>query len=378
MSIQFNKRYFLRNLSNIPGKSVSRKIVVIESDDWGAVRMASKEAYNKLWNTGVRPSSTDEARYLENDALASEQDLVSLFEVLSSVKDKNRNSAIFTVVGLVANPDFDKIRENNFEQYYYEPFNVTLKRYPEHRKSFDLWKEGIVKRLFVPQFHGREHLNVCSWLKALRNGNSDTLAAFENRVYGITPRHPINNISYQAAFDIDELKEIEYQKSVLREGLELFEQLFGYKARFFVPTNGPFNNSLEEVLHECGIKYIGASKIQKEPLGKGKLKKQFHYIGQKNSFGQIYITRNCFFEPTSNLKTDWIDSCLNEIRIAFRWKKPAVISSHRVNYIGFINRANRDRGLFQLNDLLSQIVNQWPDVEFMTSDELGDLIVNKS
>ena len=378
MSVSFNRSYFLRNISNIPGNSIDRKIVVIESDDWGAVRMASKDAYDRLLEIGIKPSSADEARYLENDALASEKDLVSLFDVLSSVKDKNRNSPLFTVVGLVANPDFDKIRECNFEKYYYEPFTVTLNRYPEHSKSFGLWKEGIANRLFMPQFHGREHLNVSSWLKALRYGNFDTLGAFNNRVYGITPRQPINNISYQAAFDIDELKEIEYQKSIINEGLELFEQLFGYKARFFVPSNGPFNNSLEEVLHECGIKYIGASKIQMEPMGNGNFQKKYHYIGQKNHFGQIYITRNCFFEPTSNLKTDWVDSCLHEIRIAFRWKKPAVISSHRVNYIGFINPTNRDRGLFQLKDLLIRIVKQWPEAEFMTSDELGDYLVNKA
>jgi hypothetical protein len=377
MPFPFNRRNILRNLSNIPGRSVNRKIVVIESDDWGAIRMASKETYNHLWKSGIRPASIDEARYVENDSLASEQDLISLFEVLSSIKDINGNSALFTVMGLVANPDFDKIRENNFEQYYYEPFNITLKRYADHLKSFDLWKEGISNRLFMPQFHGREHLNVCSWLKALRNGNPDTLAAFDNRVYGITPRQPINHISYQAAFDIDDIKEVEYQKSVLREGLELFEKLFGYKARFFIPSNGPFNNSLEEVLHECGIKYIGASKIQLEPIGKGNFKKRFHYIGQKNRFGQIYITRNCFFEPTSSLKTDWIDSCLNEIRVAFLWNKPAVISSHRVNYIGFINPANRDNGLFRLKELLNRILKQWPDVEFMTSDQLGDLLRDK-
>ena len=31
----------------------------------------------------------------------------------------------------------------------------------------DLWRQGIDERLFVPAFHGREHLSVTRWLKAL-------------------------------------------------------------------------------------------------------------------------------------------------------------------------------------------------------------------
>jgi hypothetical protein len=50
-----NKDYFvlskhdlIRNLSNIPGWRTNRKIVVIESDDWGAICMASKEISDML------------------------------------------------------------------------------------------------------------------------------------------------------------------------------------------------------------------------------------------------------------------------------------------------------------------------------------------
>jgi hypothetical protein len=236
-----------------------------------------------------------------------------------------------------------------------------------------LWKEGIKNRLFVPQFHGREHLNVIAWLKALRNGNKDTLLAFKNRVYGITPRNYSGNISFQAAFDIEDISEVEYHKEVIKQGLELFENLFGYKAAYFIPTNGPFYNQLEQVASQCGVKYIGTSKIQIEPIGDNKTRKVFHRIGQKNKFGQTYLTRNCFFEPT-DISKNWIDSCLKEIEIAFRWGKPAVISSHRVNYIGFINQDNRSTGLNQLKIFLDRIVNRWNDVEFLTTDQLGDLI----
>ena len=60
--------------------------------------------------------------------------------------------------------------------------------------------------------------------------------------------------------------------------------------------------------------------------------------------------------------------------MAFCFHKPAVISSHRVNYIGALDVANRTRGLQQLRLLLSKILKTWPDVEFMSSVDLGELI----
>jgi hypothetical protein len=164
-----------------------------------------------------------------------------------------------------------------------------------------------------------------------------------------------------------------YQKSVIYEGLHLFRELFGYEAEYFVPPNGPFNNSLNKTLAENGIRYRCASKIQNEPLGFGKKKKVVHYLGQKEKNGIRYITRNCFFEPSQKGK-DWVDSCLNDIKIAFRWHKPAIISSHRVNYIGALNPVNRDTGLNQLSVLLKQISKNWPDVEFMTTPQFGKLM----
>jgi len=163
---------------------------------------------------------------------------------------------------------------------------------------------------------------------------------------------------------------------VLAEGLKLFENLFGYPSKYFVPTNGPFNNELEAVLEKNGVRYINTAKKQIEPLGDGQYKTNIRFLGQRNAIGQSYITRNCFFEPSSmeHGSKDWVNDCLNDIEIAFRWYKPAIISSHRVNYIGYLVPENREKGLHSLSLLLKSIFQKWPDVEFLTSVELGDLI----
>ena len=55
---------------------------------------------------------------------------------------------------------------------------------------------------------------------------------------------------------------------------------------------------------------------------------------------------------------------------AFRMHKPAHISSHRVNYSGHIDAQNRNIGLKKLKILLSEITRKWPDVEFISGQEL--------
>ena len=367
------KESILKNVSNIPGTILNKKIVVIESDDWGSIRMPSVKTYNDLKGKGLDLDSGDSKRYNLNDTLASSEDLVGLFELLSSFKDIKGNNPVFTAVSLVANPDFDKIKANNFQEYYWEPFTETLKKY-DSISSFSAWQEGIANKLFIPEFHGREHLNVAAWMRSLQEKNPETHLAFDYGLWGFTNKHP-NGLSFQAAFDLEKSEDLKIQEEIVKNGLALFENIFGYKARFFVPPNGPFNNSLETVAAHNGIDYMSASKKQLEVLGEGRTQKKYHWLGQKNGNGQHYITRNCFFEPSQEGK-DWVDICLSDIDIAFRWKKPAVISSHRVNYIGRLRPENRANGLKKLEVLLQSILSKWPDVEFMTSVELGDLITN--
>lgn len=367
------KSKVLRNISNWPGKSFKRKIVVFESDDWGSIRMSDSNAFKILKSAGIVKPFSEEYRYLENDTLATALDLEMLFHVLESHKDINGKSSVFTALTIMANPDFDEIEKNDFKSYFYTPFTSTLNNSHAYSNSWNLWKQGIQSNLFYPQFHGREHLNVHAWLKGLQCGNEDLLLSFQNRVYGIKPRMSDSKINLQAAFDINDPSELNYLSNVIKDGLRLFEETFEYKAEFFVPTNGPFNNMLEASLYESGIKFIGASKIQNQPIGYGKTNKSFHYLGQKNRFGQTYLTRNCFFEPSSRLKANWVDSCLSDIETAFRWNKPAVISTHRVNYIGALNESNRNKGLNSLNLLLKGMLRRWPDIEFMNSVQLGKL-----
>ncbi|HLQ99312.1 MAG TPA: hypothetical protein VK102_02980 [Sphingobacterium sp.] len=362
-------------VSNLPGWQSGRKLLVIESDDWGSIRMPSSKAREYLIENGVIRGSH---RMNKWDTLASVTDLSELFEVLRQHKDKDRNPAVITPVTITGNPDFDRIKGSDFQHYYYEPFTKTLDRYyGEGNGILEVWKEGMDHGVFRPQFHGREHLNVAEWMRALQRNHKKTRLGFEHRFWGFklngNSESPID--SYQAAFDLHNPEDLKIQANSIVEGLKLFESIFGYWATFFVPPNGPFNNSLEEMAAQEGIKYLSKSKIQTEPLGHGKTRKVYHKLGKKNKSGQIYLTRNCIFEPSLEGR-DWVDSCLNDINIAYKMYKPAIISTHRVNFIGALEESNRSRGLKQLDRLLSAVTKKWPEVEFISSAQLGDIISN--
>ena len=92
------------NASNIPGWRTKRHIVVIESDDWGSIRMSSLENFNRMLKAGMRE---DRNHYNTNDALESNTDLEELYNVLVQFKDATGRHPVMTAVNVVASSGFD-------------------------------------------------------------------------------------------------------------------------------------------------------------------------------------------------------------------------------------------------------------------------------
>lgn len=371
-----NLRTFKKNLINIPGWRTKRKIIVIESDDWGSIRMRSKNDYDHFINRGYHVENSSYDKY---DSLESNDDLTALYEILSKYNDKNFNPPIFTFNTIVANPDFKKIKQSNFQEYVYEPFEETLKKYPIHDKVISLYREGIENKLIIPQFHGREHLNVKRWMNALQNKEENITAAFEREMFTVQYMGSTSGRNnYLDTFGLIDSDSLQQYDEMITSGMNIFSEIFNYSSKSFIAPTYVWSNTIEEKLANLGVKYIQGTHIQRVPKFNHDLgvRKKYHYLGQKNKFQQIYLVRNAFFEPSSCENIDWVNSCLHDIANAFTWNKPAIISSHRVNYMGGIHLSNRINGLNLLNELLSKIISKYPNVEFMSSDQLGDLITN--
>lgn len=356
------KQQIIRNLINFPGYKTKKKLVVIESDDWGAIRMPSKKDYHDLVKKGI---IQDDDPFTKYDSLASEDDLSLLFEVLSSVKGDDGEPAVLTADCIMANPDFEKIARSGYKEYYYETVQDTLMKYPKHSGCFDIWKQGMDQDIFKPQLHGREHVNVLPWIQHLQQNEKSYRAAFEKGTYAI-------NSNIVAALNYTTISEKEYLNDVINDACAMFETAFGFKSDSFIAPNYTWGSGVEKSLKDNNINYLQGSKTHNVPTLTGKTQTKYHYTGQTNKLKQTYLVRNCLFEPSLAPNLDYVAVCMKHISASFYWKKPAIISSHRLNYVGFLDEGNRDRNLRSLKDLLNRIIKTWPDVVFISTDELAN------
>ncbi|MCC5927643.1 MAG: hypothetical protein JJU28_00205 [Cyclobacteriaceae bacterium] len=367
------KRALVDNLKNIPGWKTRRKIVVFSIDDYGNIRLDSRQARENLQQAGVPLNG----RFDAYDTLGTRQDLSMLFDVLSSVKDTHGRSAVFTPYALPCNIHFEEALKQG--RYVYETLPETYSKLaaeqPEaYEGAWDLWYEGIRAGFMKPQFHGREHLNIDLFNRKLSRKDEDIMANLQNRSYaGIQKDKEWPTVGFTHAFSFWKEEQVSGHKAILEDGLNRFEEVFGFPTTVFTPPAQQLHPKLYTYLEQSGVQAIDKPLLANRHTGEGNFKKEFNKTGRKKGQGHVTLVRNVVFEP-NNGNADHVGKALSQIEAAFRWNKPANISSHRVNFCGHIDPRNREKGLGDLKELLNRITKKWPDAEFLSADELAKLI----
>ena len=355
-----------------------KKYICFESDDWGSYRLPLPPKRNSIYQLPIQLDELGAEFFNRFDAIENSNDVDAL---VNTLLDAGRNQALdfqypkFTFLHATRNPNFEKIQASGFKEYYSESIEDSyLKTWGS--SSLIATKNAISENIIRAEFHCREHLNIPFWLKQLKKGDHETLLAAENEFWSFINKNP-NQVFYQASFHLNDSCDISDYQDILKTGLEDFKLLFNYSSKYFVAPNAPYSNQLLPILKDQGIQLICGGRMQIEPLGNGKNKRVFRIPGIKWFDGFYYVKRNAFFEPADKSK-DWVDLCLKQISNAFSKDQPAVISSHRVNYVSGGTVQNRDHGLSELNKLIHLIYKNWPEVEFITSNQLVDFYQNES
>lgn len=360
---------------NIRGKCLEHKFIVIESDDWGSIRQPSKKVYLEQVKRSGKEIVDPFFRY---DSVERNEDLESLFAVLEKHTDCDGNPAIITADYAIANPCFDYLRKTHYTGYSYETIDNTYKNYEGSSDALTIALQGIERKVWKPQLHCREHVQVARWMRALQSGNQEIQWAFEHGMISTADTiEPLNHYAFMDAFNYAE-KDHEQVAHIISDATTKFRKLFGYDSKTFVASCYVWNDCLERALKDNGIHSMQASWYQWIPdeEKEGGLIKKNLYMGQRSK-NQRYTVRNCLFEPSLFESEDNVSSCLKQIESAFRWKKPAIISSHRVNYMSRIDEENRKKNLFLLDELLSHIEKRWPDVRFVSSDIIAEMYADE-
>jgi len=355
----------------------NEKLLVIESDDWGSLRTESQNIRKRLNETSVNYNKDP---YIQYDGLANSEDLQAMFEMFSKIKSEEGLSPLLTANFCMSNPDFDKIRAKNYQEFFFERFDQSILKNKEGSKVLKLWTEGISKGLIKPQLHGREHVHALAWLSELRQGNKDLLKAFELSVWGI-PYQAIGSqrrVNLQAALDVYNMKgEEDFQVNWIIEASQIFKDYFGFRSKTFIAPAYTWSENVHGILADVGIESLQGIKLQYDPIGTS-YKKRLRFLGETCKLsGLMFYPRNVFFEPSLYPNKDWYSETLVGIKKAFDHKQPAIIGSHRINYIGKLDEKNRTKNLKTLKQILTKVVELYPEVHFISSDALHQSLCPK-
>lgn len=357
-------RELLKRILDIKSIKTNKKLLMILSDDWGSVRIRSKQDQDKLVKKGLILDN----RFDKYDALETNQDLELLFEVLTKYKDQHCNHPVITAVSNVANPDFTSIQDSGFKNYFHETIDKTYQRYPYSCRVLSLVKEGIQNKIFIPQSHGREHLQINWWMRELSNEESSARFFFEHDFFFLGPKYlkyPKRNRGIGSAFDVWDKNDLDTQQEVLRSGLEIFQNLYEFPSSIFTPSAMFYHPQIEKTAFDCSVKWLDVGRFFKIPKVGGGESFQVNYLGRVKNSGLKVLVRNGMFEPNISESDNGVNRALHDIEMAFKAKQPAIISNHRAAFMGRVHTKNREKGLKALDELISKVLQKWTDVEFV-------------
>ena len=363
----------IKKIANFPAIKTDKKLIVLLSDDWGSTRIKSAEDQRQLEQKGFKIAS----RFDKFDTIESDIDLQNLFEVLLKHKDHKGNHPVITAVTNVGNPNFSKIKESNFKDYFFESNEDTYSRYADSNQVLKLVEQGISQNIFIPELHGREHVQVNWWMNELQNQDSFARKVFENEFFFLGPQYlknPKRGRGIGAAFDTWTSDDVVSHKKIATSAAAIFQKQYGYTSTHFTPPAMFYNPDLESTLVENGTEWLDVGRFFKVPMPDGKEKHQYNYLGRKKKSGLKVLVRNCVFETNMTASNNGVASCLQGIQEAFDAKQPALISNHRASFVGGIKKENRDSGLNALNDLLTSILQKWPDAEFVAVKNVSSVL----
>lgn len=365
------KRALLDHVKNIRGWRTSRKLLAFAVDDYANIRVDSLAARQRMLDAGLDLSHQMD-RY---DSLETRQDLEALFEVLDSVRDSKGRPGKFSAYALAANPDFARIRDDG-ERYHAESVTETFARLAaEQPQAYEgawaLWQEGRVKGLLQPQCHGREHLNLELFEHKLRHGADDLRASIQNdSLAGVTGDPAFPGVGFSHAFGLHDAASLPRHREILADAFDQFEKVWGFRSTTFTPPAQQLHPSLFVDVEAAGALSIDKPMRCSRPMGDGARRREVNHSGRQAGQKHLTVVRNVVFEPGKDMGFEPVERAVQQVAAAFRWRKPAIISSHRVNFCGHLDESNRARGLAALQSLLQQITARWPQVEFVGVDDI--------
>ena len=342
------------------GRIVPRA-VVLESDDWGFCAWVPDEAAHRA--LAATPAFRSPAgRIYGRSTLESAQDVARLAEVLLSVRGGDGLPPVLQANTVMAAPDFGRLRPP------FPPEPLPLVGHPETPPRWrrpGLWEavgRATAAGVWWPELHGLHHVPERAWLEALRRGDEDAKQAL---VYQTTVCEAVEASGEYAPSEPESIRELN-----LAHAVELFREGFGRAPASLCPPDYRWDDSLEENAERLGITILQGKAEQVRLMLRVRRRlsaARWPHVKDK----RFYAPPRIAFEPRGEA-----DGTLGPratlARVLQEWEKgrPAVISTHRVNYV-HLDEAWSAQGRAALAELLQRLAAD--RAVFLTDAELRDL-----
>ncbi len=303
------------------------KAVVLESDDWGLCAWVPDDRAHRA--LAALPAFRSEAglRY-GRSTLESAADVIALTELLVGLLGGDGFPPVWQANTIVANPDYDTMAPPLFE--FAELPLVEQPAVPARWERPGLWEairraegEGV----WWAELHGLHHLPETAWLTALRRGQDDARRAHEQQ-------SPIGT-AVEASGEYDASEPRELRARDLRRAIEVFRVLFGRVPTSFCPPDHRFDDWLEHEAASLGLTTLQGKPEQAghalPPLRRRWMGLRFPHLGGD----RFHLPPRIAFEPCGDPQAPGrrgLEAAHHAAREAWRRGRPAVVSSHRMNY----------------------------------------------
>jgi hypothetical protein len=345
--------------------------VVFESDDWGACERTTDTAiygkYCKIMRKYIKGSNPS------SSTLETPADLERLFSILRKYSGIDSLPCIFTAFTCMGNPDFAAIRANGFSEYVDIGLDKGVPAEWERGDIAGMMRNGFEKGVWAPEFHSfLHHTSPVRWMERLNASGQEGKKARE--LFEINCYFQGEHVPEYDGLNVKE------QFDWVSRCMTRFNNIFGFMPQAAVTSDAypeteivwAANGITAICLKNCRI---NTGEIVVYPTKPWNMQNVYEKIGNFNpSLNSVYITRNVFFEcamftgAAGGHSTEEVVPVINNRLNVLN--EPAVISTHRLNYV------NLDNGLVELRfreleKLLAAL--QKKGAYFLTTGEVADL-----
>jgi len=339
--------------------TLSRPVVLLQSDDWGRVGVRDREGCELLRSRGIRLGEHPYDLY----TLETADDVKALASLLGCHRDSGGHHPSLVMNFCTANLDFERIRSEGSKALAFLPLAQGWPGKWSRPGLLDAYRAGIQSGVFHPALHGISHFcrlameNVIS-----RGGERKKLLQllWEAETPYIYWRMPWIGYEYwnpekpRAGF----LSAGE-QSALIEQAVKNFVAVFGVTPTSACAPGYRANSDTHRAWAEAGIR------IAQNGTGNGL------HAPHLDEFGILHTYRTIDFEP-SQREVD-VDKYLEIANTCFAKGLPLVISVHSINFHSTL-KDFRTPALASLDALLTALEHKFPKLLYVNDGELREIV----